>query len=71
MDVELFQEDAFGDLAPVSGSTPAGVPWQHVAFLPRPLGLESPQLDAASYRRVAEARASLAALDATASRLLA
>ena len=70
MDVELFQEDAFGDLAPVSGSTPAGVPWQHVAFLPRPLGLESPQLDAASYRRVAEARASLAALDATASRLL-
>lgn len=69
MDVELFQEESFGDLVPVAGSTPAGVPWEHFAFLPRPLADDSPQLGSSCYRRVAEARASLAALDATASRL--
>lgn len=69
MDVTLFQKEAFGSLIPVSGSTPAGVPWQHFAFLPRSLGDRSPELDSSCYRTVAEARASLAALDATANRL--
>ncbi len=43
--------------------------WEHAAFLPHPLGADSPGLSGEAHRTVAEARASLAALDATAARL--
>jgi len=69
MDLELFQDSSSGDLVPISGSSSSGLPWQHAAFVPRPLGSEQPELSARAYRSVAEARAALAALDATARQL--
>lgn len=55
-------------LVPISGSCPTGV-WRHMAFLPHPLGSHSPSLTDATYRKIADARAALAALDSTAQRL--
>ena len=69
MDLELFQKAPFGELVPISGSLPGGAVWQHRAFLPNPLGDASPELSGSAYRRVADARAALAALDSTAARL--
>ncbi|MFV0405418.1 MAG: Fic family protein [Propioniciclava sp.] len=68
MDLELFQKGASGALVPIVGLTD-GRPWEHHAFLPDPLGPVSPDLDGTAYRAVAEARSSIAALDATAQRL--
>lgn len=69
MDVQLFQNAPFGKLVPISGSLPGGHAWDHWAFLPDPLGDESPELSGRAYRHVGEARAALAALDSTAQRL--
>lgn len=65
----MFQKSAFGDLVPIAGSTPAGTPWSHKAFLPQPLDQFTPTLDGPTYLCVGNARAALAALDATAARL--
>lgn len=69
MDLELFQDSSSGDLVPISGNSSSGQPWQHAAFVPRPLGSEQPDLSRRANRSVAEARAALAALDATARQL--
>ena len=69
MDVEVFQKAPFGTLVPISGSLPGGGAWNHWAFLPEPLGDESPDLSGRAYRHVGDARAALAALDSTAQRL--
>lgn len=69
MDVQLFQKAPFGKLVPISGSLPGGGAWDHWAFLPDPLGDVSPELSGRAYRYVGDARAALAALDATAQRL--
>ena len=69
MDVQLFQKAPFGKLVPISGSLPGGGAWDHWAFLPDPLGEVSPELSGRAYRYVGDARAALAALDATAQRL--
>ncbi len=69
MDVKLFQKAPFGKLVPIDGSLPGGTAWEHWAFLPDPLGEESPELSGRAYRHVAAARAALAALDSTAQRL--
>lgn len=69
MDVKLFQKAPFGKLVPISGSLASGVAWDHWAFLPNPLGDESPELSGRAYRHVGDARAALAALDSTAQRL--
>jgi len=69
VDVKLFQKAPFGTLVPISGSLPGGTVWHHWAFLPNPLGDESPELTGRAYRRVGDARAALAALDSTAQRL--
>ncbi len=69
MDIELFQKAPFGALVPINGSLPGGVEWNHWAFLPDPLGDESPELTGQAYRHVGDARAALAALDSTAQRL--
>lgn len=69
MDIKLFQKAPFGNLVPISGSLPNGAVWDHWAFLPDPLGDESPELSGQAYRHVANARAALAALDSTAQRL--
>ncbi len=64
----MFQNSPSGTLVPISGQT-GGIEWQHFAFLPQPLGAESPDLSPTAYRAVADARSALAALDATAARL--
>lgn len=69
MDLELFQKNMPGMLVPIAGSTVGAGPWEHHGFLPNPLGQTEPELSAASYRKVAQARADLAALDSTAQRL--
>ncbi|MFT3876669.1 MAG: Fic family protein [Propioniciclava sp.] len=69
MDVQLFQKAPFGTLVPISGSLPGGNTWEHWAFLPNPLPDDSPELSGRAYRYVGDARAALAALDATAQRL--
>jgi len=69
VDVEVFQKAPFGTLVPISGSLPGGGAWNHWAFLPEPLGDESPDLSGRAYRHVGDARAALAALDSTAQRL--
>ena len=69
MDVQLFRKAPFGKLVPITGSLPGGYAWDHWAFLPDPLGDESPELSGRAYRHVGEARAALAALDSTAQRL--
>lgn len=58
-----------GDLVPISGSDPSRGPWEHVAFAAHPLPVDEPSLSGGTYRQVARARASLAALDSTARRL--
>lgn len=68
MDVKLFQNSPAGDLVPIMGTSASG-PWNHHAFIPHPLENRSPDLTAQAYRAVAEARAALAGLDATAARL--
>ena len=66
----MFLDDSMGELVDISGTDPrTGVPWEHQAFIPRPLPSTSPTLLPATYRAVAEARAALAALDATARQL--
>ncbi|HBX80242.1 MAG TPA: cell filamentation protein Fic [Propionibacteriaceae bacterium] len=65
----MFQKAPFGKLVPISGSLPGGGAWDHWAFLPDPLGEVSPELSGRAYRYVGDARAALAALDATAQRL--
>lgn len=68
MDLRLFQNSPSGELIPIQGSTSRGR-WNHFAFLPSPLSTVEPHLDGPAYRAVAEARAALAGLDATAARL--
>lgn len=68
VDIELFRNSPTGQLSPIAGTSDAG-PYEHFAFLPNPLGEAGPDLSQAAYRSVADARAALAALDATAQRL--
>lgn len=69
MDLTSFQNGAPGALVPIQGVDPALGRWSHQAFVPEPLGDESPALTPTTYRAVAEARAALAALDSTAMHL--
>lgn len=69
MDLSMFQNDAPGALVAISGSDPVLGPWQHHAFVPNPLPMTSPTLSPSTYLAVADARASLAALDSTARQL--
>ena len=68
MNPALFQNSPSGELVAITGSTD-GADWEHHAFLPHPLPDESPDLSGKAYRSVADARAALAGLDATAARL--
>ncbi|MFC7405723.1 Fic family protein [Georgenia alba] len=64
----MFVKDAPGSLVAIHGSDQTG-DWSHRAFVPHPLPERSPELTGATYRRVADARAALAALDSTARQL--
>lgn len=69
MDESLFQNSPTGTLVAISGNDRFGTPWRHLAFQPNPLPADSPELSGAAYLRVADARAALASLDATARQL--
>lgn len=69
MDLGAFTGDSPGSLVPISGTDVRHGEWTHSAFVPDPLGHESPDLTGGTYRAVADARAALAALDSTARRL--
>jgi Fic family protein len=66
---EDFANSPTGHLVPISGTDPRFGPWQHVAFVPRPLPVASPSLSAGAFNAVARARAALASLDSSAKRL--
>ena len=66
MRLDLFANSPAGQLVPIAGVDPGRGEWTHAAFFPHPLPPVSPELSGATYRAVADARASLAALDSTA-----
>lgn len=65
----MFGKSSLGRLVSIKGSDPRRGDWEHRAFVPHPLPSDSPELSGRTYRAVAEARASLAALDSTARQL--
>ncbi|WP_183099161.1 Fic family protein [Nocardioides pelophilus] len=70
MDVGMFVNEGMGSLVPISGTDLAAGPWEHQAFVPVPLAsIGAPDLEPATYLAIANARAALAALDATARQL--
>lgn len=69
MDLDLFGTEKTGSLVAITGSDPTHGAWQHAAFVPAPLPITTPALSPRTHRRVAEARAALAALDSTARQL--
>ena len=69
MDLKIFNNGAMGSLVPISGIDTYLGEWTHRAFVPSPLPGEAPTLSGTTYMAVAEARASLAALDSTARQL--
>lgn len=69
MDLSTFTSSSPGSLVPISGTDGTSGEWSHRAFVPDPLTEVAPQLSPATYLRVADARAALAALDSTARQL--
>lgn len=65
----MFKNDSMGELVDISGSDPKLGDWAHKAFVPADLGRDEPELAGATHRAIADARAALAALDATARQL--
>lgn len=62
----MFGNSMTGVLVPISGVDPTVGEWSHSAFVPAPLSEHAPPLTSATWMRVADARAALAALDGTA-----
>jgi len=69
MRVEAFSNSTTGVLVPIQGHDPRFGAWEHVAYVPHPLPLQTPVLTAATFNVVASARAALASLDASARQL--
>lgn len=69
MDLSMFENDVPGVLVPIHGTDPQLGEWTHSAYLPDPLGEDTPELSPETYLVVLNARAALAALDATARQL--
>lgn len=69
MDLAAIVNKQMGALVPISGTDAYLGEWAHKAFVPVPLSNEAPALSGTTYMAVADARASLAALDNTASQL--
>lgn len=66
----MFANANLGSLVPIQGNDPIAGPWEHHAFVPTPLtAIGSPDLKPTVYLAIANARAALAALDATARQL--
>jgi len=65
----MFVNSALGELVPITGTDPIAGEWTHRGFVPNPLPNCAPELLPSTYLAVANARAALASLDATARRL--
>lgn len=65
----MFTNGTMGSLAPITGVDAFLGAWEHKAFVPAPLSSAAPALAGTAYMAVADARASLAALDSTARQL--
>lgn len=65
----MFADGAPGALVPIFGTDPSHGEWEHRAFVPDPLPHAMPSLSPETFLAVANARAAIAALDSTASRL--
>lgn len=69
MDLTRFGSASPGSLVRIQGTDPTRGAWEHDAFVPFPLPETTPELSSSTYLAVANARASLAALDSTARQL--
>lgn len=69
MDPTLFLNSPTGRLVPIVGTDPRFGAWEHVAYVPEPLGDQTPALSAVTFNAVATARAALATLDSSARQL--
>jgi Fic family protein len=69
LDLSLFTARALGQLVPIFGTDMQQGAWEHRAFVPDYLPDSSPQLANETHLAIANARASLAALDSTARQL--
>lgn len=65
MDLGMFLNTAPGELVTIRGSDPVLGDWEHKAFVPNKLPADMPNLTPPTYLAIADARAALAALDAT------
>lgn len=65
----MFTNSPLGVLVPISGMDPRWGEWSHVAYVPNPLPDRTPTLGVRTFNAVANARAALAALDASARQL--
>lgn len=65
----MFVDSTMGVLVPIHGVDAYQGEWSHRAFMPEPLPYAAPLLQGSTYMAVADARASLAALDNTARQL--
>lgn len=65
----MFLNDETGSLVDINGMDPVAGEWSHQAFVPAPLPDRMPPLASETYLRIADARASIAALDSTARQL--
>ncbi|MEU6563118.1 Fic family protein [Nocardia nova] len=66
---QMFENSPNGVLVPIHGTDQRWGTWTHVAFVPDPLPHTTPTLSTATFNAVANARAALAALDASARQL--
>ncbi len=66
---EMFADSPTGFLVPINGTDQRWGSWSHVAFVPEQLPTETPELSTPTFNAVANARAALAALDASARQL--
>jgi len=64
-----FADSPTGDLVRIHGHDPRLGPWEHVAFVPSRLPVETPTIEVPTCNAVASARAALAALDSSARQL--
>ncbi|MEE1618733.1 Fic family protein [Brachybacterium sp. J153] len=69
MDLDMFLKESPGALVPITGTDPMRGAWEHRAFVPDALPETMPPLSPETFLAVANARAAIAALDSTASRL--
>lgn len=65
----MFENSSVGFLVPITGTDQRWGTWSHVAYVPEPLPTETPELSTATFNAVANARAALSALDASARQL--